>query len=503
MGQDKRTPTKAEAMESMVYGKLQPQALELEAAILGALMLDKDSLGVVDAILTSEAFYLTSHQHIYRAITKLSERSNPVDLLTVTNELSRNGNLEAVGGGYYLVELSNRVASAANIEYHAFIVKQKYLQRRIIEVSSKANVSAYDDTVDVFEQLDALEKNVFSIANGAFSKAASSLGGLAIEVVNVADVAMTQKGITGVPGGLSAVDKQTGGWQKTDLIIIAGRPGMGKTAFAIANGINAASIQKIPVMLFSMEMSSLQIVQRVMGQKSGINVQHLRTGKLTERNLEDLKASAEGMQDIPFYIDDTPALTISAIRSKARKAVLSQKVGLIIIDYLQLMSAGKSESHGANREQQIGEISRGLKALAKELDVPIIALSQLSRAVETRGGSKRPQLSDLRESGNLEQDADAVVFLYRPEYYGIMEDEMGNPLNGVAEVIFAKHRNGAVGTCDPVGFRDQTAEFYNIGESFIPGPSTQFPTKTTESDFNPLAIPQSARPSLDGEDTPF
>lgn len=505
MGNYNKKQTRAEILETQVFGKMQPQAIPLEEAVLGALMLDREALGIVDTILSPETFYLSAHQHIYRAITGLAERSLPVDLLTVTDELRRLGKLDEIGGGYYLIELSNRVASAANIEYHAFILKQKYLQRRIIEVSGQATASAYDDTVDVFEQLDTLEKNVFSIASGAFQKSASSIGSVAVDVLKVADTAMSQKGLTGVPGGLKAVDAQTGGWQNTDLIIIAGRPGMGKTAFAIANGINAATNYGMPVMLYSMEMSSLQIVQRVVAQLAKVNIQALRNGKLTERDFIDLKAKAESLHNIPFHIDDTPALTISTLRSKARKAVLSLGVKMIIVDYLQLMSAGKSESFGANREQQIGEISRGLKALAKELNVPIIALSQLSRAVETRGGSKRPQLSDLRESGNLEQDADAVVFLYRPEYYGITEDENGQSLKGKAEVIFAKHRNGAVGTCDPIGFIDTTAEFYNLEDVFsepTPGPSNQFPTHTKpEPDPIPNILNQ-ARPKAD-DDIPF
>lgn len=482
-------------------GKIQPQAIALEEAILGALMLDRDALGLVDSIVSSESFYLDSHQHIYKAITALAERSLPVDLLTVADELLKMGKLEACGGGYYLSELSTRVASAANIEYHARIIAQKYVQRRIIHACGQSISKAYDDTQDVFEQLEDLEKGVFAISNGAFSNQSQALGDLSFDVIKMADAAMGMKGLTGIPGGIKPVDGQTGGWQPTDLVIVAGRPGMGKTSFVIGQGLYAAK-NGYPAMLFSLEMSASQITQRILAQGAKLNIQSIRTGKLTERDMEDLKGIAESLQGVPFYIDDTAGLSISALRSKARKAVLKQGVKMIMVDYIQLMGAGKSESSNANREQQIGEISRGLKALAKELNVPVIALSQLSRAVETRGGSKRPMLSDLRESGNLEQDADAVVFLYRPEYYGIMEDEMGASVKGVAEVIFAKHRNGAVGTCDPVGFRDSSAEFFNLDEPQYAS-ATQFPTKSTAPEPDPIqSIINNSRPMSD-EDIPF
>ena len=484
MGDYKRTPRPLTSVETY-QGKVQPQATDLEEAVLGALMLDRESLGIVESILTAESFYAEAHQDIYRAVTALAGRSQPVDLLTVTDELKRMGKLEDCGGGYYLVELSNRVASAANIEYHARIIAQKFIQRRIIHTCTTATVGAYDDTQDVFEQLESLEKGVFAISQGAFSNPSQAIGDISYKVLKLADVAMESKGLTGVPGGLKTVDKQTGGWQPSDFIIVAARPGMGKTSFAIGQGEYAARVG-LPIMLFSVEMSAEQITQRIIAQKAKLNIQNIRTGKMTARDLEDMKTEVESIQGVPFFIDDTPALTISALRSKARKAVSKHGIKMFIIDYLQLMGAGKSESAGANREQQIGEISRGLKALAKELNVPIIALSQLSRAVETRGGSKRPMLSDLRESGNLEQDADIVTFIYRPEYYGIMEDENGASLAGVAEIIFAKHRNGAVGTCDLVGFRDTTAEFYNIEDAaFDPIQAPSFPPPTDFTEARP------------------
>jgi len=486
------TQLKKETVEAYAFGKVQPQAVLLEEAVLGALMLDRNALGLVDNVISPESFYLDAHKHIYEAITSLAEASCPVDLLTVTDKLEKMGKLEAVGGGYYMVELTNRVASAANIEHHARIIKQKQIQRQLIEIGSRAQAAGYDDTQDVFEQLEKVEAEVYGLGQNSFSKPSFSIGQLSIEALNAADAAMSKKGLTGVPCGLNSIDSQTGGFQQSDLIILAARPGMGKTALAISISINAAEMYEAPTLFFSLEMSSVQIAQRVVAQRAGINVQSMRTGKIDGDGLRRMGESVENMQSVKMYVDDTPAITLSALRSKSRKAVAKQGVKMILVDYLQLMD-GRTGDKGGNREQEIGTISRGLKALAKELNVPVIALSQLSRKVEDRGGSKRPMLSDLRESGSIEQDADAVVFLYRPEYYGITEDEHGASTKAVCEAIFAKHRNGACGAV-VLGFKDESASFFNIDEPQI---SAQ-PQKYEPVDYS------AARPDIrNDEDTPF
>ena len=482
-------------IEAYSIGKIQPQAIPLEEVVIGALMVDKNALGLVDSIIAPESFYLESHQHIYRAITSLAEASHPVDLLTVTEMLKKQGLLEKVGGGYYLVELSNRVASAANIEYHARIIKQKQIQRQLIEIGMRAQSVGYDDTLDVFEQLEQVEAQLYGLGQNAFSKPSFSIGQLAIDALNAADAAMSKKGLTGVPCGLKSLDSQTGGFQPSDLIILAARPGMGKTALAISIAINAAEMYDAPTLFFSLEMSSVQIAQRVVAQRAGINVQAMRTGKIDGDGLRRMGESVENMQPVKMYVDDTPAITLSALRSKSRKAVAKQGVKMILVDYLQLMD-GRTGDKGGNREQEIGTISRGLKALAKELNVPVIALSQLSRKVEERGGTKRPILSDLRESGSIEQDSDAVIFLYRPEYYGITEDDRGLSTKAVCEAIFAKHRNGACGSV-VLGFKDESASFFNLDDLQFGGNAPNYPPPVD------YTIPESAKPDLDGLDLPF
>lgn len=472
--------------ELILSSKVPPHAPGLEEAVLGALMLDTTAYGVIEDILTPDCFYATDNKAIFEAINVLAAKSNPVDILTVTEQLAKAG---ADVKPYYVVDLTNRVASAANLEYHAMILKQKAIQRKQIEACKSGITDAYNDTIDPLEALEKLEKNVFSIANGAVSKKEQSIGQFAIEALKRADKAMSQKGMTGVPCGLHTVDRQTGGWQPTDLIILAARPGMGKTSFAMQCATYAAQ-SGMPALFFSLEMSGEQLAQRAMSQKINRNVQALRTGKLTDRDFQDLQQSAEFFQDIPLYIDDTAAISLSALRSKARKLVMSKGIKLIVIDYIQLMTT--TVEKGATRERYLSDISAGIKALAKELNVPIIALSQLSRAVEARS-DKRPQLSDLRESGSLEQDADAVVFLYRPEYYGVTADESGASMAGQCEVIFAKHRNGAVGTCDEnVGFQGDCTRFYNLNE-------TQYLAKVGSE---PIYDISKNRPSKD-DDIPF
>lgn len=441
-------------------GKLQPQAPALEQAVLGALMLDKDALPVVIDILHPSSFYSDNHQEIYRAICKLFEKSQPVDLLTVTEELKKLGVINAVGGPFYLVELTNRVASSANVEYHARIVAQKHIQRELIRISTETINDAYEDSTDVFDLLDKAEQNLFQITEQNLSRGYQNMGSLMSQAIKqLEEMSQKEEGLTGVPTGFTALDRLTSGWQASDLIIVAARPGMGKTSFTLALARNAAIDFNLPVAFFSLEMSSLQLVNRLISMETEISSQKLRRGRLEDYEWQQLNSSMEKLSEVPIYIDDTPGISIFELRAKCRRMKMQHDIQMVIIDYLQLMTAGSD--HKGNREQEISMISRSLKGLAKELSVPVIALSQLSRAVETRGGSKRPQLSDLRESGAIEQDADIVSFIYRPEYYQIMEDEEGNSLEGIGEIIIAKHRNGALETVQ-LKWDAQFAKFTNL-----------------------------------------
>lgn len=444
-------------LSEYVFGKVVPQAIELEQAVLGALMLDIEAFSIVSDILKPESFYSESNRVIFQAICRLFETSNPIDLLTVTESLKKSGDLEIAGGGYYLVELTHRVASAANIEYHARILQQKSIQRQLISVSTNTIRDAYEDTTDVFELLDRSETDLFKISQGKSVSSGTAIGSLAHQAVMFAEKATEMQGLTGVPSGLTSLDRFTGGFQDSDLIIVAARPGMGKTSLVLTVARNSAKDFDKPVAFFSLEMPETQLGQRLTAAEAGVNIQRLRTGKCDSVDMQALSRAADSLRDVSLFIDDTAALSISELRAKARRMVEKKGVRMIIVDYLQLMSG----SDGGNREQVISAICRGLKTLAKELKCPVIALSQLSRAVEARGGSKRPQLSDLRESGGIEQEADMVVFIYRPEYYQILEDETGKSTKGVSELIIAKHRNGGLGTIE-VGFIDHLAQFHDL-----------------------------------------
>jgi replicative DNA helicase len=466
----RNNPTRqnAEGLSNYVFGKVQPQALPLEEAVLGALMLDREALPVVMDILRPDSFYLEAHQHVYRAVIKLFERSNPVDLLTVTEELRKAGTLEAVGGAYYLVELTNRVASAANIEFHARIIAQKHIQRELIRVSTGIIKDAYEDTTDVFDLLDDAEKGLFGITQNNLSRSYESMDTLASKVLKqIEELSGKADGLTGVPTGFTDLDRLTSGWQPSDLIILAARPGMGKTSMVLAMTLNAAKDFAKPVALFSLEMASTQLVSRLISMEAEIEGQKMRNGKLEDWEWQQLQKTVDQLSKVPVFIDDTPGINIFELRAKCRRLKMQHNIQLVIIDYLQLMT-GSSEGKNTNREQEISGISRALKNMAKELSVPVIALSQLSRAVETRGGSKRPQLSDLRESGAIEQDADIVSFIYRPEYYGILEDEEGQSLKNIAEFIVAKHRHGALDTVK-VKFMDKFAKFTNLDDPTFSG----------------------------------
>jgi replicative DNA helicase len=485
-----------DGLSNYVFGKVQPQATPLEEAVLGALMLDRDALPMVMDTLRPESFYLEAHQHIYRAIIRLFERSNPVDLLTVTEELRKGGDLDKIGGPYYLVELSNRVASAANIEYHARIIAQKHIQRELISVSTKTIRNAYEDTSDVFDLLDEAEKGLFAITQNNLSRSYESMGTLSARVLKQIE-ALSQKsdGLTGVPSGFTDLDRLTSGWQPSDLIILAARPGMGKTSMVLATALNAARDFGKGVALFSLEMASTQLVQRLISMESEISANKFRNGKLEDYEWEVLAKTVERLNSVPIFIDDTPGINIFELRAKCRRLKQQHDIQMVIIDYLQLMTGGGESNKNGNREQEIGSISRALKSLAKELNVPVIALSQLSRAVEVRGGSKRPQLSDLRESGSIEQDADIVSFIYRPEYYQILEDENGQSLKGIAEFIVAKHRNGALDTIK-LKFTDTFAKFSNLDDPHFAGLSDPL-----TGPFQPSVITRGSR--MNDEDIPF
>ncbi|MFZ4101007.1 MAG: replicative DNA helicase [Sphingobacterium thalpophilum] len=447
-------------------GKLPPQALDLEEAVLGALMLEKDALSAVIDILKPDVFYKDSHQKIFEAIQALFQRSSPVDILTVTAQLRQQGDLEMIGGAYYITELTNRVASAANIEYHARIISQKFIQRELIRISTEIISNAYEDTTDIFDLLDHAEKNLFDIAQNNLRRDSRKMDDIIRESLeNLEKIKDKVDGLTGVPSGFTALDRITSGWQPSDLVIIAARPAMGKTAFVLSCARNAAVQFNKPVVFFSLEMSSVQLVNRLISGETEIEQEKIKRGHLAEWEWQKLHSKIGALTEAPLFIDDTPALNIFEFRAKCRRLKAQYDIQMIIIDYLQLMH-GKSDGKGGNREQEIGSISRALKSVAKELNVPVIALSQLSRAVETRpGAAKKPVLSDLRESGSIEQDADMVLFLYRPEYYGLTEDEQGRSTIGIGEVIVAKHRNGETGTV-PLRFVGKYVKFIDLEEDF-------------------------------------
>jgi len=462
---DKRKDTRAglkkiSSLHQQVFeiGKLPPQATDLEEAVLGAMMLEKDALTNVIDILQPKSFYKESNGRIYGAIQTLFNNSEPVDILTVTNQLKKTGELEIVGGAYYITSLTNRVASAANAEFHARIISQKYIQRELIRISTETIRKAYEDTTDVFDLLDDAESSLYSVVETNIRKNYDKMSTLIGAAIKQIEVARGQKtGVTGVESGFTELDRITSGWQNSDLIIIAARPAMGKTAFVLSLGRNAAVDFGKPIAVFSLEMSSLQLVSRLISSESELNAEKLRKGQLEDHEFEQLNAKIGKLAEAPIFIDDTPALSIFELRAKARRLHQQHGIRMIVVDYLQLMTAGGDNRNG-NREQEISSISRSLKSIAKELNIPVIALSQLSRAVETRGGDKKPQLSDLRESGAIEQDADMVLFIHRPEYYGLEADEAGNSTQGKAEIIIAKHRNGKVGSVT-LKFIDRLAKF--------------------------------------------
>lgn len=438
---------------TMVYGKVPPQAKDLEEAVLGAIMLEKNAFDTIVEILKPECFYVEAHQRIFSSMQGLANKSQPIDILTVAEELRFREELDLVGGAYYVTKLTNAVVSAANIEAHARIILQKFIQRELIRISGEIIGDAYEDSTDVFDLLDVAESKLFEITNNNLRKNFETIDSVLVNTIKrIEDLRHKNEDVTGVPSGFPSLDRVTYGWQSTDLIILAARPAVGKTAFALNLARNAVMNPSKPtgVAVFSLEMSAGQLVQRILSAESEIWLEKISRGKMEEHEMKQLYAKGvQRLAQAPLFIDDTPALNIFELRAKCRRLKNKHNIGMVIIDYLQLMS-GTGENRNSNREQEISNISRNLKGLAKELSIPIIALSQLSRAVETRGagkdGNKMPQLSDLRESGAIEQDADMVMFLYRPEYYDITTNDMGENNRGETHVRIAKHRNGSLET---------------------------------------------------------
>ncbi|MEL6917161.1 MAG: replicative DNA helicase [Bacteroidota bacterium] len=496
------------AIINLERGKIPPQAVDLEEVVLGAMMIDKKGVDEVIDILHADVFYKDAHRYIYEAIFTLFETSEPVDLLTVSTQLKKDERLEAIGGDFYLIKLTQKVASSAHIEFHARIILQKYIQRSLIKISNEIIEDAYDDASDVFDLLDNAESKLYDVTQGNLKRSAETAQNLVIQAKKRIEEIANKEGLSGIPSGFDKVDKLTSGWQPSDLVIIAARPGMGKTALTLSMARNMAVNSSIPVAFFSLEMSSVQLITRLISSETGLSSEKLRTGRLEKHEWEQLNVKVKTLEKAPLFIDDTPSLSIFDLRAKARRLASQHGIKLIIIDYLQLMTAGSSQK-GGNREQEISTISRNLKALAKELNVPVLALSQLSRAVETRGGSKRPILSDLRESGAIEQDADIVSFIYRPEYYKIDEwdDEERTPTQGQAEFIVAKHRNGGLDNIR-LKFIGQLGKFDNLDDFDSP---FEFQSKMNANEENPFvtknlpdaneAFGSSMNDDLDPDDT--
>lgn len=458
-------------------GKLPPQAIDIEEAVLGAMLLEKNAVNDAIDILQPDSFYKIEHQKIFAVILELFANSENIDILSVTERLRKKGDLQFVGGPGYIARLTNKVASAAHVEYHARIISEKHILRSLIEVSSDVIKNSYDETKDVFNVLSEAESGLFKIAEGNLKKSYQNVNELVHQAMDEIEKASENKdGVSGVPSGFTELDRLTSGWQKSDMIVLAARPGMGKTAFVLSMARNTAVQFGQGVAVFSLEMSSVQLVKRFMAMETGISSEKIRKGFSDAADWQKLNDGVKALTEAPIYIDDTPALSIFELRAKCRRMKMQHDIQLVIIDYLQLMSAGTGK--GGNREQEISTISRSIKEIAKEINVPIIALSQLSRSVETRGGDKRPLLSDLRESGAIEQDADMVCFIYRPEYYGLLEDENGMPTEGVGEIIVAKHRNGSLDTVRLKFIKELTKfdnldafDTMNYGSTFKPNKS--------------------------------
>ncbi len=462
---EQNTPRRRQSRQQQpvdnTYAHLQPQALDVERAVLGALLVDKDAYSVVCEILKPESFYEPRNKIIYEAIQQLSMNEQPVDILTVADQLAHSGQLEEVGGPAYIAEISSRVASSAHVEFHARIIAQKSLARQLIQFASDIETKAFDETVNVDDLMQHAEGSLFELSQKNMKKDYTQIDPVITQAIKVIqDAANNKDGLTGIPSGYHGLDDKTSGWQPSDLVIIAGRPAMGKTAFALSMAKNIAADYRVPLAFFSLEMSNQQLVNRLLSNVCEVSGKKILNGQLQPDEWDRLDKRINNLLGAPIYVDDTPGLSVFELRTKARRLVREHGVKIIMIDYLQLMNANGMRF--SSRQEEVSTISRSLKGLAKELDIPIIALSQLNRGVESREGleGKRPQLSDLRESGAIEQDADMVLFVHRPEYYHIFQDDKGRDLHGMAEIIIAKHRKGATGDV-LLTFRGEYTRFEN------------------------------------------
>jgi len=484
-------------------GKIQPQAIEVEEAVLGALMLEKDAYSVISDLLKPESFYERKHQQIFAAVQDLALNQEPIDMLTVTNRLTQRGQLDEVGGAYYIAVLTGKVGSAANIEYHARIIAQKALARQLISYAGKLEAAAFDETTDIEELMQGAEGELFQLSQHNIKKDVVQIDPVIQDALKKIEQASNRTdGLSGLPSGFHELDSMTSGWQNTDLVIIAARPAMGKTAFVLSMVKNMAVDYNIPVGMFSLEMSNLQLVNRLLQNVCEISGEKVKSGKLTREEWAQLTTRITRLQGAPIYVDDTPGLSVFELRTKARRLVREHGVKMIMIDYLQLMTAAGMQF--GSREQEVSTISRSLKGLAKELNIPIIALSQLNRGVETRQGEgKRPQLADLRESGAIEQDADMVCFIHRPEYYKIYEDEKGNDLRGLAEIIIAKHRSGSVGDVR-LRFRGEFVRFQNQEEdSSLTSTLTKWSNPNSQGEELGSRMNNDSRPDMTSQPNDF
>ena len=487
-------------------GKLPPQALELEASVIGALMIEKEAFSSITDLLRPESFYSDQHRHIFEAVQALSAKDAPIDVLSVAEQLKQSGKLEQAGGVIYLSDLTRRVASAAHIRYHAQIIAQKATARDLISAACQIEEKGYDETQDVDELVEEATAKIFEISQRAQKRDVTHIYPVITEAFDRMHKASENEGnISGIPSGFTELDKITSGWQKSDLVIIAARPAMGKTAFVLSMAKNIAVDFNIPVAIFSLEMSNVQLVNRLIMNVCEIEGNKIRNGRLSKAEWDKLDNTIGVLQNAPIYVDDTPGLSVFELQSKARKLVKEHKIQLIIIDYLQLMNAN-GMSFGS-REQEVSIISRNLKGLAKELDIPVIALSQLSRAVEKRDSSnsnvdgKKPLLSDLRESGAIEQDADMVCFIHRPEYYKLYDDGNGKDLRGLGQIIVAKHRNGAT---DEIWLRfiGKYTRFQNEDTAFDDDLYSDVQYETKRSKLNSMPL-ESEGAKLDDDIAPF